>query len=167
MAYLNPAAGYARQNLSSAGAPSAGTDEVQSVAVTGTPTGGTFRLSFDGQRTDALAYNATTAAMQTALRALPAIGATGVTVTGTPPNYVLTFGGTLAKLDVPQVAAADVQLAGGTTPNVTTATTTPGVTATGRGAPKGCTLRRLDTGVLYANTGTDVAPTWTVVGAQT
>lgn len=167
MAYLNPAAGFARQALSAPGAPVAGTDEVQSVAVTGTPTGGTFRLAFDGQRTDPIAYNAATAVMQTALRALGAIGATGVTVTGTPPNYVLTFGGPLAKLDVGQVVAADVQLTGGTTPGVTTATTTAGVTATGRGAPKGATLRRVDTGVLYANTGTDAAPTWTVVGTQT
>jgi hypothetical protein len=167
MAYLNPAAGFARQGLTSAGAPGAGTDEVQSVAVSGTPTGGTFRLSFDGQRTDPLAHDGTTAAMQTALRALPAIGATGVTVTGTPPNYVLTFGGSLAKLDVPQVQAADVALTGGTTPGVTTATTTPGVTATGRGAPKGSTLTRADTGVLLINTGTDLAPTFVSVGSQT
>jgi hypothetical protein len=167
MAYLNPAAGFARQGLTSAGAPVAGTDEVQSVAVSGTPTGGTFRLLFDGQTTDALAYNATTAAMQTALRALGAIGATGVTVTGTPPNYVLTFGGPLGKRDVGQVQAVAVALTGGSNPAVATATTTPGVSASGRGAPKGSTLTRLDTGVLMINTGTDVAPTFVSVGAQT
>lgn len=167
MAYLNPAAGAARQGLTSPGAPGAGTDEVQSVAVSGTPTGGTFRLRFGADTTTALAYNATTAAMQTALRALPSIGPTGVTVSGTPPTYVLTFGGSLGKLDVQQVQATDVQLTGGTNPAVATATTTPGVTATGRGAPKGSLLTRLDTGVLLINTGTDAAPTWVSVGSQT
>jgi hypothetical protein len=46
------------------------------------------------------------------------------------------------------------------------AETTPGVTATLRGVDKGTLAMRSDTGVLYSNTGTAVAPTWTAVGSQ-
>jgi hypothetical protein len=37
----------------SAGAPSAGTSEIQTLTIGGTPTGGTFTLAFDGFQTAA------------------------------------------------------------------------------------------------------------------
>lgn len=53
---------------------------------------GTFTLAFGGNTTTALAYNAAASAVQSALAALPSIGAGNVTVTGTPGNYqVLVF----------------------------------------------------------------------------
>ncbi len=52
------------------------------VLVYGTPTGGTFKLSWGGVETSALPYNESAANVQTALQAIPAIGA-NVTVAGT------------------------------------------------------------------------------------
>ncbi|MFW3477497.1 hypothetical protein [Streptomyces microflavus] len=46
------------------------TNEVQTLTVTGGPTGGTFTITWSGQTTAAIAYNATAAVVQTALEAL-------------------------------------------------------------------------------------------------
>src|SRR5689334_19816835 len=59
-------------------------NEVQVVTVTGTPTGGTFRLAFRGVATAAIAFNAAAAAVQTALLDLPNVGPTDLAVTGGP-----------------------------------------------------------------------------------
>lgn len=80
------------------------------VTVTGTPTGGTFRLAVGGVQTAALAYNAAAADIQTALAAIAA----GTTVTGTTSKTV-TF--TSART----LAAVSVELTGGTSPGVTVA----------------------------------------------
>jgi hypothetical protein len=109
----------------------AGTTEVQRVAITGTPTGGTFTLTYSGQTTGAIAFNATATTVQTALRALSNIGSTGVNVTGGPgpgTAWVVTFAGALAFTDVAQMTATS-SLTGGTSPTVTVSTTTLGVTA--------------------------------------
>jgi hypothetical protein len=49
----------------------------------------------------------------------------------------------------------------GTAPTLAIAETTPGVSATARGAPKGALLIDTTNGALYQNTGTPQAPTWT------
>jgi len=155
--------------LQSAGAPSAGTDEVQTITTTGTPAGGVFRLSYQGLSTGDIAYNAAAAAVDTALEALTNIGAGGVTCAGgpLPTGVTVTFTGALAKTAVPTLVLSYNGLTGGASPSVTIAETTPGVDATGKGAPKGALLIRLDTGVLMINTGTAAAPTWVSVGSQT
>lgn len=51
-----------------------GTNEVQEISVDGTPTGGTFYLSYRGARTVDLAYNASASDIQTALVNLSSIG---------------------------------------------------------------------------------------------
>ena len=104
-----------------------GTNEVQTVTVTGTPTGGTYRLTVFGQTTDPIAYNASNATLQGLLDALDAFAPGDVVVSGTATARVLTFGGQYAAEDVPQVTATSIALTGGTAPTVTTATTTPGV----------------------------------------
>lgn len=106
-----------------------GTDEVQTLTITGTPTGGTFKLAFKGQTTANIAYNANAAAVQAALRALSRIGASGVTCSGgalpgTP--VVITFGGKLGNQDVDTISVAANNLTGGTTPAVAVAETTKG-----------------------------------------
>lgn len=119
-----------------------GTDEVQTVTITGTPTGGTFTLTYAGQTTSAIAYNAANSVVQTALRALSNIGASGVTVTGGPgpgTPWVVTFTGPLASQDVATMTASAAGLTGGTTPAVNVTVTTPGAagtTVTGYRAPE-------------------------------
>ena len=49
-------------------------DNVQQVQLTGNPTGGTFTLTFGGQTTSAIAYNASASTVQSALQALSTIG---------------------------------------------------------------------------------------------
>lgn len=52
----------------------------------GVPSGGTFTLTFNGQTTGPIAYNATAATIQTALLALSSIGSGNVACTGTNIN---------------------------------------------------------------------------------
>lgn len=106
-----------------------GTSEVQQVTITDA-TGGTFTLTWDGETTDALAYNATPAQVGSALAALPSVESGDVTVTGSAGDYTLTFNADLGN--VSQVTIDGSALTGdpGTTPNVAVATTTDGVADT-------------------------------------
>jgi hypothetical protein len=102
-----------------------GTPGSQSVALTGTPAGGTFTLSYSGATTAPIAFNATAAAVQTALAALP--GLADVTVTGGPgptTAWVVAFD----ALDKPGTLTGNAALlTGGTTPTVAVTVTTPEV----------------------------------------
>lgn len=104
-----------------------GANEIQVVTITGAPTGGTFTLTFDGQTTGTIVYNATAAAVQTALEALSNIATGDVAVTGsTGGPWTVEFQGTYAGVDVPQMTASSTGLTGGTTPTVTVTTQTQG-----------------------------------------
>jgi hypothetical protein len=62
------------------------------VAITGTPTGGTYVLTFNGYATSPLAYNATTTAVAAAIEALSGVsGLSDVLASGTAAAYTLTF----------------------------------------------------------------------------
>ena len=70
-----------------------GADAVQQILITGSPTGGTFRLLFGGQTSVSIAYNATAPTVQSALQGLSSIGANNALVSGPaggrlppPPN---------------------------------------------------------------------------------
>lgn len=117
---------------------STGTNEVQSVTISGGPTGGSFTLTFKGNTTAAIAHNATGATVQTALEPLPSIGAGNVTVTGSGGGpHTVTFVGFLSSKDVEQMTATS-NLTGGTSPAVTVATSTQGAEARGVGiVPEG------------------------------
>jgi hypothetical protein len=95
-----------------------GVNEVQTVSIGGAA--GTFSLTFNGQTTSSLAFNATAAQVQTALAALSTIGGVGgsVTVVQAANVYTVTFGGSLAHTNVAQMTATG---AGGATPVVATA----------------------------------------------
>jgi hypothetical protein len=112
-------------------APYAGpTSEAQTVTITGGPTGGTFTLTWSGQTTTAIAYNATAATVQAALVALSNIAPGDVTVTGAAGGpYTVTFGGAYLSDDVAAMTAT-ASLTGGSTPGVTIATATAGGAAT-------------------------------------
>lgn len=103
--------------------------EVQSLDTTGTPTGGTFTLTFQGQTTAAIAYNAAASAVQSALLALSNLDSGDVVAAGgavgTAP-VTLTFGGRFAGGDVPKITANGAALTGGTNPAAVITVTTEG-----------------------------------------
>ena len=65
---------------------------VKIFTITGSPTGGTFTITVDGQTTTGIAFDAAAAAVQSALEALSSVGAGKVTVTGSAGGpYTATF----------------------------------------------------------------------------
>lgn len=152
-----------------AGAPSAGTDEVQTITLGGTPTGGTFTLTFEGKTTAAIAWSATNNTLRdnvdAALEALPNIGTGGVvtavgTMTAGIGTLTATFSGGGRAKQLLTVMTADGSLLTGTAPTVAVAQTTPGVNATARGAMRGASLIDTTNGVQYVNSTAGTAPTW-------
>lgn len=108
----------------------AGNDEVEVVTLA-SATGGTFRLTFAGQQTAALAYNASAAAVQAALEALSNIAPGDVSVTGSAGGpYTILFTGSYAREDVTAITADGTALTG-SSPTITVTTPTAG-TAEGR-----------------------------------
>jgi hypothetical protein len=79
-------------------------NRVQVVTINGTPTGGTFTISYGGQTTSALAYNAAAATVQTALRLLDGLGAATVSGSAGGPFTITTnvVGGTSGPVSVDQ-----------------------------------------------------------------
>lgn len=157
------------EGLFTVGAPTAGTNAVQTLTIGGTPTSGTFRLSLEGIRTAAITWSATNATllanMNTAMDAAwgtSSVVATANSLTAGIGTITLTFGANRAKQVVGVIAIADNSLAG-TAPTLAVANTTPGVEAHGRLAPKGA--RTIDTtnGKIYVNAGTPGSPDWRLV----
>lgn len=156
-----------------AGAPTAGTDEVQTITIGGSPSAGTFTLTLDGFTTAPITWSSTNSTLianvDAALGALPNVGSASNVTTADSTlssgvgNLTVTFVAALGKRTIPLMTANDDSLTGGT---VAVAETTPGVDASARGAPKGATLTDTTNGKQYINTGTAAAPTWTVVGSQ-
>jgi hypothetical protein len=84
--------------------PAAAVNEVIDVTLTGSPTGGAFTLTYSGQTTSGIAYNAAASAVTSALEALSNIGVGDVTVTanGTAAGgygWRIEFTGALAGAD--------------------------------------------------------------------
>ena len=159
-----------------AGVPGQGTNEVQTLTIGGTPTGGTFKTAFESQVTSAITWssNNTTllAAIQAAFDALPSLGTNGCVVTaGTLTagigTVVMTFGAARERQAVDTMTVFNNSLTG-TSPTLAIAETTPGVNAAFRGYPIGTVVVDSSTGIgiLYVNTGTSTLPVWTKVGAQ-
>jgi hypothetical protein len=112
--------------------------EVQTVTITGTPTGGGFTLTLTlngvARTTASLPHNSTAAAVQTALNDLDNVEAGDVVVTGGPgpgTPYVVTF---QLPLDVAQMTAAHT-FTGGSSPAIAVTTTTAGTTKLGMFRP--------------------------------
>jgi hypothetical protein len=104
-------------------------DEVQTLTVTGTPTGGNFKLSFRGRETPVLAYNSSAANIQAALEALATIGTGGVVCTGGAlpgTAVVITFANQLGGQSVPMITVVDPAFTGGTSPAAAIVETTAG-----------------------------------------
>jgi hypothetical protein len=108
------------------------TNAVQTLTSTGTPTGGTWTATWNGQTTAPIAYNASAAAALTALTALSNIGTSVNLATGggaLPTAVTVTFQGELGNQVIPLMTTNSTGLTGGTTPAITPTTTTPGSTA--------------------------------------
>jgi hypothetical protein len=110
--------------------------EIQTVAISGSPTGGSYLLQWTGpdsiaRSTGPLAYNASASAVQIALRTIPALAAVTVSSSGTTPNYThsITFHGVAG--DPGQLTSVS-DLTGGT-PSIAHATPTPSSAGAYRG----------------------------------
>jgi hypothetical protein len=111
-------------------------NDVKTITVSGTPTGGTFVLQFAGVNTAPIAYNAAAAAVQTAFEAI--VGAGNVVASGGAfpgATVVLTFQGTLAGRELPSITLYANSLTGGAAPTAAVANTTPGRVAGGHMKP--------------------------------
>ncbi len=107
------------------------TAEVQTVTITGGPTGGTFTLTHEGGTTAAIAYNASAATVQAALEALAGVEPGDITVTGSDGGpFTVTFNEGAGN--IAQLTGSGASLTGGTSPSVALATTTQGA-STGTG----------------------------------
>ena len=97
----------------------AGVTETQVLTLSGSPSGGSFKLSFRGEETTALTYDESAADIQTALRALATIGADGCTVGGSGGGpWTVTFAGELLRKAVPMLVLSTNALTGGSSPSV-------------------------------------------------
>ncbi len=134
--------------------------EVQTLAYTGSGTTGTFQLSFDGQVTTTLAYNATAAQVQAALALLPNVQSTGLVCAGGAlgtASITITGAGALANADLPLITVV----------NNTTDFSTLAVTETTKGRAYGqvvawdaSTIANPTTAFLTPS-GTGAGGTWT------
>lgn len=110
-----------------------GTLDVKTLSITGSPTGGTFRLTFDGELSSPIAYNATAAQVQAALEGMSKFRPGGFDVEASggplPTDVTLTFKGRYACQAVASITTTDA-LTGGTSPASAVADTTPGTTGT-------------------------------------
>jgi hypothetical protein len=114
-------------------AAGAAVNEVQTLTAFVGATGGTFKLSYAGQQTAAIAYNAAAAAIQTALEALVNVGVGDIVVTGTNPSttpIVFTFANDKAATAQPTIVIDKTAVTGLTSGGVLTETTS-GHAATG------------------------------------
>lgn len=103
--------------------------QVQTVKITGAPTGGTFTLT-SGTATSALPYNATPAQVQAALEALASVGSGNVVVTGTSISDA-------SGLDVTWIGALQGQTKAITSSASLTGGTSPAVAVTVKSAVNG------------------------------
>lgn len=164
--------------LRNAGVPGAGADEVWTFTIGGTPTGGTFKLKFGPFVTQLdIAWSSNNATLlaniQAALNALSNVQANGFvasagTLTAGIGTILFTAGGNLTKLAVQESWSVHTNALTGTVPTLNFSETTPGVTATFRGAPRGRQAINISTGIAYIQTSANpLAPTWVVIGTQT
>jgi hypothetical protein len=78
-----------------------GTNETQQIALSRPANGGGFTLTFEGETTAAISYNATAQAIAAALVALPNVAPTDLQVTGTPGDWLVEWVGRRAGKQSP------------------------------------------------------------------
>lgn len=100
---------------------------VQVLSEGGTVTGGTFTITYNGQTTSAIAYNASAAAVEAALWALSSVGTGGARVSGTTLSVANPM--TIVFYGASPVAATTTSSLTGTSPTVSFADAASTVTA--------------------------------------
>jgi len=128
--YIRPSSAASRSDNRLVTSYEYATDELQTLKFTGSPTGGTFTLTFGSETTGAITYSTTAATLaanvQTALASLSNIGSGNVVATSNTSGIVVVkFTGTLTMRDVAQLTATP-SLTGGTSPNITITTSISG-----------------------------------------
>jgi len=101
-------------------------NDLKTITITGSPTGGTWTFSFLGQTSDAIAYNANAAAVQAACDKF--FGKGNTLVAGGPgpgTAWTITFTGSMASVLVKSLTVTGA-FTGGTSPAIAAANTTPG-----------------------------------------
>lgn len=105
---------------------SAGVSEVQTMSRTTTPTSGTYTLTYEGQTTAPIAYNASVSEIQAALEALSTVNSGDITVEGSTNgladgDVTFTFDDTLGDVSMISIDSANLSPSG--SPAVVTETT--------------------------------------------
>jgi predicted CXXCH cytochrome family protein len=134
--------GFSYALIDSSNAARLGYGGTQAIVINGDPTGGTFTLTFDGQTTANLAFDASAATVQAELVALSNIGTsttytsstaasnmsgsttTNVTVSKSGSTYTVNFQNEMRVAAQPLMSGNASGLTGGTSPSITVADTT-------------------------------------------
>lgn len=119
-----------------------------------TASGGTFKITFDGQQTGTIAWNASAATVETALEALSNLAPADVSVSGSAGGpWTVDFAGAYAGLDVPLMTIDATSLTGGDTG----ANEIQRLSLSGTTSPSTFKLRRTDTLAETASMTTPVS----------
>lgn len=122
----------------------------------GSPSGGTFTLTFGAYTTGALAYNASMATIQAALQALTSIGANNCLVAGVAGQYfTVTFVGALANTNVAEITASFATLTPASTIDVST------IVVGGGGFNEVQLLTMAENPITFSDTWTPISNGWT------
>lgn len=149
------------------GTPTAGTTGLYILTFGGTPSGGTFTLTFDGYTTSAISWSSTNNTLvsniDTAFEALPSVGTGNATtavstMTSGIGTITITLAGNLLSKTVtaPTVSSSLT----GSSPTLTVTQAIAGLDATARGIPTGGSILDTATGNIWVNTSTTLTPTW-------
>jgi hypothetical protein len=100
--------------------------EQQRLTLVGSPTGGNYVLSYNGQFTAPIGYDADQFEIESALRALPNIGPDGVSVIGGVDEWIVRFIGPLSQTNVYPLIPV-TSFTGGDNPTIEVETITDGL----------------------------------------
>ncbi|MDE2097711.1 MAG: hypothetical protein KGL39_10720 [Patescibacteria group bacterium] len=103
-----------------------GTNAIQKVVISGSPTGGTFTLTFGAQTTAGIAFGATKEQVQAAFEALSSVGNGNAKVTGgwvgTGAVFFVEYTGTLGQAVQSTLTCSIASMTGGTPAQATSST---------------------------------------------
>ena len=151
---LDKAFSFQLNNLKVTAQAGIGANEVQRIAITGQPAGGTYTLTYAGQTTNPISYSANAGKVQAALEALGNISSGDVqcTTDASTGEILVEFKGSLSRTDVPLLVADSSGLIGGDNPTATITVTQDGLPADDSLLGRFLKLD-VDSGSLKLNTG--------------